>query len=265
MKHNQVLFALLFCLLTTFSAQAGVVILNGLSHIHQVNLGENYRGSIQIRNSGNADQDVKLYLRDYRFHHNGDAFYDEPNYHERSNTDWITLTPTLVTLKPYEERTIFYEINVPAEVKLDGTFWSVIMVEGIKDLGKTASGGVSINTQVRYAVQVATNMGETGTRELEFIGAEIKKLPDATKRLFVNVENKGERLLQPTMQVEIFDEGGNSVGQFTADRRKVYPETSTRFFVNLPQLPIGKYQALLLADCSDEDVFGINVELSVDE
>ncbi len=253
-------------LLTITSVQnsyASVVVTNGLTHLHKVNSGDVVIGKINIQNTKDSEQAVKVYQRDYLFFHTGEAHYNEPGSHTRSNANWMDISPTYLTLGPNEKATILYEIKVPENVPLDGTFWSVIMVEGVKPVRENALAmGVSINSLVRYAIQIVSNIGETGERNLEFLQADLNNTSTGPS-LQVAIKNVGERLLIPELSVELFDESGESKGVFTAEKKKLYPLTSSNFMVDLKGIEPGNYQAVILADCSEEDVFGVNLELKI--
>lgn len=250
-------------LLLPSALKAGIVVVNGLTHQFDIIPGEIYRGAIEIQNTGDTEQPVKLYLRDYFFNKEGESFYDAPGSQERSNANWIDVSPSYLVLQPREKTMVTYEIRVPQEIELTGTYWSVIMVEEESPVSANSGAkGLTIQTQLRYAVQVATTAGNTGKRNLTFFGIKPVK-EDGMQLLAVEIENKGELLFKPVVSVELFDEQGNSVGIFYSLRKKLYPNTSSRFLIDLKGIAPGNYQSLVLADCGEEDVFGINVPLEI--
>lgn len=255
------------CSLFFFSPElkAGIVVVNGLTHQFDIIPGEVYRGAIEIQNTGNSDQPVKLYLRDYFFNKNGESFYEAPGSRERSNASWIEVSPSYLVLKPKEKTMVTYEIKVPSGTTLTGTYWSVIMVEEESPVNANAGAkGLTIQTQLRYAVQVATTAGNSGNRHLNFF--KIEPVKEAGMQLLaVELENKGDFLFKPVISVELFDEQGNAAGIFSSARKKLYPATSSRFLIDLKGIPPGVYQSLVVADCGEEDVFGINVQLAIED
>ena len=137
------------------------------------------------------------------------------------------------------------------------------MVEGIVPPDTTAAtGGVKINTAIRYAVQVITNIGETGTKDLQFLGLELAKDGEQNV-LHVAVENTGERILRPEMNLELFNSDGVSMGVFKTERRKVLPQTSITSTVRMKGIQPGSYTAILVADCDEDHVFGTNILLEI--
>jgi hypothetical protein len=256
---------LLFVLIISLflSANAGVVVLNGLTHEYQVQPGESYRGTIQIQNAENAAKSVKVYQTDYWFSYTGESRHDSAGVVARSNANWITYNPELVTLAANQTTAIDFEIKVPADDTLRGTYWSVIMVEGIVPPDTTShTSGVTINTSIRYAIQIVTTIGESGTSDMQFLGLQMAKENDQNI-LNVMLENTGERLLRPELSIELFDESGSSVGVIKAERKKTYPGTSVRIELPLDGVKPGKYSGVLVADCDEDHIFGTNVSLEV--
>lgn len=246
----------------TFTSEATIVVLNGLSHENQANRGESYRGNIQIQNVSSNIRSVSIYQRDYWFSYTGESKHDEGGTLERSNAAWINYNPNLVNLAPNEIATISFEVNVP-NTSLTGTYWSVLMVEGITPPDTTKQkGSVTINTAIRYAVQIVTTIGETGTNDISFLGLEMGK-QEETPFLYIALENTGERLLRPELAVELFDEAGTSTGVIRADQRKTFPGTSIMIGIPLAGIKTGKYTGVLVADCGNDRVFGTTVSLEL--
>ena len=54
---------------------ANVVINNGLSHIHTTEKGQIIKGKIEILNTDDKPQAVKVYQRDYNFNYKGQVTY----------------------------------------------------------------------------------------------------------------------------------------------------------------------------------------------
>jgi len=123
--------------------------------------------------------------------------------------------------------------------------------------------GVRINTAIRYAVQIVTNIGSTGSSDLQFLGLELTRQDDQNM-LYVAVENIGERILKPEMNLELFDESGNSVGVITSDPRKTFPGTSIMSSLVLEGIKPGNYNGVLVADCGEDRLYGTNLSLEIE-
>jgi hypothetical protein len=258
-----VLLQLLIVFIPVQFTRANIVILNGLTHENTAQTGESYRGSIQIQNTAKTEKSVQIYLRDYWFSHTGESKHDPAGTLERSNAGWITFTPELITLDSSEITTIDYEVKIPDDKGLKGTYWSVIMVEGIvpPDTTNYAS-GVTIRTAIRYAVQIVTNIGNSGISDLKFGGLELLK-QNNNNVLDVVIENTGERVLKPEVSIELFDEAGNSAGVIKEGQRKTFPGTSIKVSLVLEGIKPGNYTAILVADCDEDHIFGTNLSLEI--
>ncbi len=259
---KRVSLLLFFALSIAIQAKANIVILNGLTHENISSPGEKYRGTIQVQNAGTEARSIKVYVRDYWYSHLGESRNDEPGTLERSNANWIDFSPKLLTLQPDEKAVIDFEVSTPMVDSLCGTYWSVIMVEGLAPQDTAKSTGLKIHTAIRYAVQIITNIEETGKRDLQFIGLE---LDDSKEENVLNValQNTGERILKPELSIELFNDAGESVGVFKAERRKTFPGTSILQSLTLVGVKPGSYSAVLVANCDADHIFGTNFTLEI--
>jgi len=257
-------FLYLLSLLSTYSHSA-IVILNGLSHKYTIQSGELYKGIIEISNTSPTPQGVKLYQTDYTFSSNGTIDYGKPGSLKRSNALWIELGETFFVLGALEKRVVNFQILVPKDDTLLGTFWSVIMVEGLAppDTVKP-KGQVMVNTVTRYGIQIITTTGGNGKRELIFNESKLEKREDK-RFLVIDAKNTGDFLLEPLMICELFDSASNKIKVMAKNRKKLFPNTSTLFDIDISEIKAGTYNALILADCDDDDAFGIQVSLKLNE
>jgi hypothetical protein len=249
------------------SCDAYVSIRGDLTHERQLRPGETYKGTIRVNNTGDEPEDVKIYKTDYRFDCNGSYFYDPPGGHNRSNADWITFNPHRITVPPHGTSVINYVLEVPQSPDLVGTYWSIIMVEHVGSGKRQVSAedetevSVAVGHVIRYAIQIVTHIGSTGTCKLRFLNTDLVREGDE-RVLNVDLENVGERWLRPTLWTELYAKNGAYAGKFEAGRLRMYPGTSVRYTINLTEAEQGDYKALIVADCGD-DVFGATYSLVI--
>jgi len=268
MKLRRAEIISILCIVLSFpwSVRAGIAVLGGLTHERSVLPGEMYRGTVVIRNDGEEQEEVKIYQSDYLFFCDGSNAYGEPGEVPRSNAEWIEFRPSRVTVPPHEDVEVHYSLQVPYDLGLIGTYWSMLMVEPVPDplKAREQQEGVSIKVLVRYAIQIITHIGATGDRRLKFLDTRLVK-GEGGRTLQVDVENTGERLLRPFVWVEIYNEEGSSIGTFEGERFRTYPGTSLRYQIDIGELPEGTYKALVVADCEGDDLFGINYTMKIEE
>lgn len=251
-------------------AFSGISVVGGLIRQKTVQPGESYEGIILIKNNDDKVAEVKVYKRDYLFYCDGRNVYGDPGSVERSNSQWISLSPSFLTIPPKETGQVYYTVSVPKNPDLKGTYWSLIMIEPvlisseesiIEEKGKTKIG---IKAIIRYAIQIVTNIGETGERKIRFLD---KKLVDKDNKkiLQLDIENIGERKLSPFVWAEVYNKDGINIGRFDSESGKlgIYPGCSVRHNINLSGIPEGKYEVLIVVDNGDEYVFGAQYKIDI--
>jgi len=225
-------------------------------------------GNIDIANNGKEAETVRIYQTDYMFSADGKNNFGPPGSVPRSNAKWIKFTPTQVTVAPGEKASIFYEIAVPEISDLRGTYWSVIMVEPVPKAAleppsaKKDKVAIGVQAVFRHAVQMITHIGDTGERALKFASKRLENR-DGKVFLVLDVENTGERWLVPALYVDLADQSGRSLGRFEGGKLRIFPGCSVRYFVDLGALKPGGYNALVIADCGEEKLFGARYTLEV--
>jgi hypothetical protein len=255
----------LFSAATAFGA--GISLPGGLSRISALAPGGKTIGKILVRNGSAETQTIRVYQTDYLFYADGRNVYGKPGTDPRSNAAWITFSPQRLTVPPREIGEINYVVQAPNDLKLSGTFWSIMMIEPLgKDspevTDKPGKIQVGISTVVRYAVQIITTLGDAGVRKIKFLDKHL--IQDGKDRfLQVDLENIGQGWLTPTVWAELFDGKGASIGRFEGGRVRMFPSCSARFRVNLSDAPKGKYSALVVADSGDDTVFGAKYQLEI--
>jgi len=261
---KRLLAAVAWCALAGTPAFATVAPDGDATQLRVSNAGEIYRGSIAIRNQGKSVATVKLYQTDYAFAADGSNSFGLPGSTPRSNAAWLRLGQEQVVIAPGDVANVDYEVRIPGDDRLIGTYWSCVMiqeVEGAEATGERRS-GVHLHQTIRHAVQVITEIGETGRSEVAFRNARLTT--EAGKRLLdVDLENIGDRWLRTDVWLELHDATGRALGRFAAAKRRIFPGTSVRNRIELTAAPPGKYLALLVADGGRNDLFGTQIELDL--
>jgi len=261
MKTIKLLFV--YALLSVFPlfSIASIEIEGSLRHIHKGMQGDVYKGEIKIHNSDKFEQEVKIYQTELLYNYKDFTFYDEPVTHNRSNANWIKYSPKTVIVKGEQTIYIQYEISIPKGDTLKGTYWSVLMVEGVIPIDPHQPGELNISTVTRYAVQLITEIADKGVGELKFLEPTLVTEGD---KLFlaIDIENTGDHYIVPEVSIELFDEEGQSVKVIKASKKGLFLTTSSRFRFNLEGIESEKtYKTVIVAAGSEEDVFGLEYTL----
>lgn len=271
MRRNDICLALSVCLLLFAPGPAiggGIVVESDLTSEFTLKPGDATEGQIVVRNNSDTPQQVSVSQVDYSFQADGSTLYADPGSLARSNCEWITVAPKRLSVPANSKAVVYFTIQVPRDETLRGTYWSVLMVEPIAqdslepprpEQGKIAIG---LRTIMRYAVQVVTSIGSTGSREIKIPRKQL--LADNTGyTLQLDIENTGERWLRPYLRVELYDAQGSLAGRVDGERMRVYPGCSVRNHAKLGTVKPGKYTALVLLDNRDESVWAAQYELDI--
>lgn len=262
----------LFTLLTGSSGlQAGVLMQGGYSHEFNTTPGGVYKKSFTLKNTGNAAQEIKLYLEDYMFNTNQTSFSAvELRKNPRSNSQWIRFSPNRVVLAPGTERKIDYTLTIPAG-SYTGTYWSALIVEPVSPASPESAQNQHDNHKVnmnirqvsRHAIQIVAQMGNTGKIDLKLSNPAMNK-QDGQRIFSLDSHNAGTRWIKPKVWLDVYNEAGDAVGKFTGEGARIYPNTSVTLPVDISALKQGKYSGLFVVDGGDNsEILATDINLTI--
>lgn len=253
--------ALLLVLMAYTPAKAGIAVVGPLTYENTAQPGETYQGSILVRNDANEPAEAKIYQTDYLFNADGTSEYGEPGKNARSNATWLSYSPKRIIVPAHDTTKVNFVVRVPSDKPLIGTYWSILMVEGIgkgsieSTLSDKNHPHLGIQAVLRYGIQIVTTIGDTGSSTLTFKDPRFLN-EQGSMFLQVDIVNTGEQWLRPAFMVELYHAEGGLVQKFEGDKLRIYPGTSVRHKIKLGNLTNGKYKVLVVADCGGAKVFG---------
>lgn len=267
---RQIAGCFLSCILVHSFAQGQVSVAGELSQDRFVNPGDVYEGSITLLNTTEEPQEAMIYQTDYLFQADGTNRYGDPGTIPRSNASWITFSPSDVVIPSQGSTEVHFRVQIPADTigVLQGTYWSMLMIETIPKGGPESSfppisenGKMGIRQSIRYGIQIASHLVNTGTKEVRFLNAELVSSQEGNHLLKLDIENTGTTGMRPEVYVELFDENGSLEGRFEGLKYRIYPGTSVRQMIDLGRMFHGEYTALIVIDDGGNDVFGAQYTL----
>lgn len=254
----------ILALIASVTTHAAVVPVGDATYVEVGRIGDSYRGSIELRNQGAARVLVRLRQADYSFGADGTSTFGAAGVLPRSNAGWLHLDRDQVFIEPNATTRVSYEVRVPDDARLSGTYWSVVLAEeaNAAEASGHASSGPRLRQSLRYALQVITEIGDSGRSEVAFHNARLVK--NGTARfLDVDVENTGDRWLRTNAWIELHDLDGRMITRLPGNRGRTFPGSSIRGRFDLTPAPAGKYLALLVVDGGRNDLFGTQIELDL--
>ena len=238
------------------------------TRMHTVKPGDIVDGLIVLVNTGASPESVRITRRDRLSDDRIGTRYLEPGEFERSNAPWIEISQDEVLIPAGQQLTLLYRIHVPEDQRLSGTYWSALVIEpqatGVQTRVSGEDGpAILIRQVVRHELMIITQVADTGDRQIEFVDPQLQRGDDGRYIFHVLIENTGERLLNPKVWLELYDESGRFLGRFERDSRRIFPQAAVRQQFDLGVLEPGAYPALLIVDAGDIHVFGARYTLRI--
>ena len=172
---------------------------------------------------------------------------------ERSNGDWLEVTPVRFSLAEGESRDVAFSMRVPGEAM--GAYWSAVFVEGSPRIEERE--GTTVLSVERFAIKVYETVPGTELRSGTVTGVDI--LTTAPLTLEVAFENTGNVQLRPSGSIDIISSTGEVVQELAIGGFPVLPGAVRLLTVTEAEeapLPPGIYRALVTIDYGGETLTG---------
>ena len=181
-----------------------------------------------------------------------DAFFSMV---DRSNVDWLTVTPSSFTLAEGESQEVHFSVDVPYWA--EGMHWGMIFVEGSPRPAVVE--GVGVLAVSRFGVKVYTTVAGTEVISGHAIGIDRPASLDPLT-FQVAFENTGNVQLRVSGWLDIIDVRGETVLHIPIEEFPVLPGSMAVFEVidqTGERLPPGIYQALVVFDYGGAALVGM--------
>jgi len=209
--------------------------------IYTLESGETKKGKVDVINSSNEPQDIKIYPVDAVTTQDG-AFAPEPEDKEKIDVGaWITLSESEVSLRPKETKTIKFTLKVPENAEV-GDHMGAIIAQNKKIPEAEEGTGMRIVTRVGARIYL-TVPGEL-IKKLEF-EKFTWKLEDRQVTFYLDLANKGNVRLSPKGEIEIKNIFGKVIDKIEITEREVFPRSTIIVPIKWEKRPFfGKFTAM---------------------
>lgn len=116
------------------------------------NPGSSQTQQVFVKNKGTSEQSFIFNLADWLTDENSEIKYFEPGSTARSCAEWVTVTPSVVSLQPNESATVNVTMLVPEDEM--STKWAMLFVESAKE----QTGPQAIDKDVQMGLTVSARI-----------------------------------------------------------------------------------------------------------
>ena len=243
---------------------AGVAITNGLTHVYNAESGNIITGEIILVNTTEIEQRITFDLQDAIYSCSATRIFSKDQTHAYSSRKWFTASTMEKILQPKEKYVYRFSITVPKDKSLRGSYWSVVMVNVERPVDEgVVKNGVKLNSKIRYAVGLFTNVNSFDAVDLDFDGINLNQLENSDKKdLDIKMFNKSAFIQGVKLTLEVYNDKGVKVYEAKTGRNLTIPGACRNFKIEISDVPKGTYQCVLIAD-SKEEFVGTNVSLVI--
>lgn len=239
-----------------------MIVSGPLSYTFEGSPGEEMKGSLTLHNQDDKPQKVSFQFFDYPYFDEKENGYEYPEVgtDKRSNASWFELEKDHVLLGAQSSYELKYKVKFPKENSLQGSYYSILMVEPVLDELKYKEDKPLVRSVVRYALHMVTSLKGSGTFDLKM---EKKHLDEEKKVFSFEVSNVGSKHFRPDVILDLYSESGDKLEPIRIAPTWIMPDKQKKFDIDVSHLKKGKYQGLILFDQKDADFFGAEVAFSI--
>ena len=230
------------------------------------NPGSSQTQQVSVRNKASKEQSFIFNLADWLTDEKGETKYFKPGTTPRSCTDWITVSPSLITLQPNESAKINVTMLVPNDNS--STKWAVMFVEsaveqtGPSAVDKGMKMGMTLSARIAIPIFQSPNSNTFYKATLEGLTESVQ---DSTRTYNTKVINLGDKILN--CRVYFTFSNLMTAEEITSDpiEFSLLPESNKDIKYTLSQaLDKGKYSVAAILDYGHSDELdGIQIDIDV--
>ncbi len=231
------------------------------------NPGSSQTQQVYIRNKAKTEQSFIFNLADWLTDEQGEVKYFSPGTTGRSCADWITVSPSLVTLQPNES----VKVNVTMLVPNDNssTKWAVLFVEsavektGAKAIDKDVQMGLQVAVRIAVPIYQSPDANTLYKGTIEGLTETIND--DGTRTYKSQTINLGDKILNCKVYFTISNLETAKETTSTPIEFSLLPESNKNVeFTTDKPLDKGKYSVAAILDYGfNDELEGIQLDVDV--
>lgn len=229
--------------------------------------GSSQTRQLSLRNRAKTEQNFVFNVGDWLTDEDGQVKYFDAGTTGRSCADWITVSPSLVTLQPNESVRVNITMLVPEEDH--STKWAVVFVQtaeeqtGAKAIEKDVGMGIKVSARIAVTVFQSPESNTLYKGTLEGLTQELN---EDNKNVFrTQAINLGDKILNCKIYFTLSNM--ETAEEFTSEpiELSLLPESARNIkYTYSDELPKGQYSVAAILDYGfNDELEGIQMDLEV--
>jgi hypothetical protein len=223
---------------------------------------------IPVRSDIDSTQQVRVTLRDWMRDSTGSNVLLDYNTVERSCGGRLEAFPLTFQLPP--RATEFIRVTYTPSAPADRGCWGMVVSETVRPPQPTMTAGSVVTITTLMGVKIYAHAVDERI-EGTIVSADVEEFyeqrtPPATdsvlaRQFAARFENSGTAHLRVKTTVEVRDESGRIVSLLSGSDAYITPGAFRDILVRVPELPSGRYVAVMLFDFGGQEITAAQVEL----
>lgn len=223
--------------------------------------GQNDSRVVKITNRSSIRQSMQTSIGDWRRDSLGNHIYMKSGeMGNRSNSAWVTITPSFLEIEPNETAEVLVSIQVPDGDTIPNQMtWSMLFIQGTVEKTNPFVPENQLATQIResyrFGIHIYNTPNETSTAQAtlkDFIETK-PSANDSLKYYHLISKNTGDVILKCKSYIEVTNLSTGEIFELPADEFTVFPGEVKRSIFVLPDTASpGEYSLLGILDYGDE-------------
>lgn len=226
--------------------------------------------AVAVRNESDTVQQVRITVKDWYRDSLGTNVFVDLGTHAASCKERLQVFPLTLQIPP--RATDFVRLNYTATGADDPGCWGIILIEPVRPplapTGAPATAQITILNGVKVYLHRREERanGEVTYADVESSMQAVPASPRDSvlvREVVVRFENTGTSHLIVNSVVEVRDESTQLVRRIEGPVGYITPDAFRDFIVRLPDLPRGRYAAIVLLDFGADEVQATQVDFEI--
>lgn len=229
--------------------------------------------TITVNNDTPNSQSFDLKMYDFNMNGKGKSSFLPAGKGDYSLSQWTSISPTFIELKPYEKRKVNFTVTIPNTDKGRKAAWSIIMVEQQEARTSLSPNDRNDNTVAlgviptfAFGIFVYQNPPNVLLNQVEFVDFLYTDIEGREKSITIEAENKGDGISYSTAYIDLTNTSTGEQKRLKVKKFTILPGLIRDFKFKIPDdTPKGNYIAVGVLDFENsEEIQAAKMEFTIE-